>query len=335
MTFETLHETIRESEAALQRVSQAAVMVSATHESTLAELANANQMIASLQQSYDEVSAQIAVLVETNEALTNENARLLRLLNSSHRELPSMLIGTAKPSASPSPKFDLARHYFQLGDFGGTNQPTWEREAFLVEAYAQGARTFSLSFKDKVSAAKGLNFLDSAPDDVTILGTFFHEHEGNIRDGEFDVAWYQDGCYIVADWLHQGNQFFGPIHNGVNRVDGKWVVGGWADTEAPLEVCDFWGTDRYAPKYQDPRVDWQPILAYAKDIEKPILIGECGAPADDPAAQLRYIQLVRGLVLNPDNNFVGAMYWDNQFSGKPDWRFANDTNRAEWFRLTK
>lgn len=330
MTFDNLHDAIRKSEEAIQIVSREAAMATVGHETTVAELQSATTMIQQLQQSYDEVSAQVAVLVETNEQLTAENQRLLRLLSKGNRELPSMLIGTSQPSA-PSPQYDLARHYFQPGDFAGTSQPTWDRESYLVEAYAQGARTFSLSFKDKVPAAKGLNFFDSMPDDVTILATFFHEHEGNIRSGEFDAAWYQDGCHIVADWVHQGGHYFGPIHNGMNLIGGKWVVGGWDAAEAPLEVCDFWGTDRYAPKYQDPRVDWQPILAYAKDIEKPILIGECAAPTADANGQLLYIRRVRELVANPDNNFVGVMWWDNQFSGKENWRFSNQNNRNEWF----
>ena len=96
----------------------------------------------------------------------------------------------------------------------------------VADAYAKGCRVFSVSYKDRGPVAMDnlTAFLASFPDDAEILLTYWHEHDGNLRGWSLTLADYQQGCREARQVADAVGAAFGPIHNGVTYVGGKWGV---------------------------------------------------------------------------------------------------------------
>lgn len=147
----------------------------------------------------------------------------------------------------------------------------------LADAYAKGCRTFSVSYKDRGSTAMtNLSaFLNQFPDDTRIFLTYFHEHDGNLRDGSLTMAQYQQGCREARQIADDTGALFGPIHNGVTYVSGKWGIhpDQWATNDPEVKI-DFWGTDMYFKQYENPADLYGPAVEYARTLGLPLVIGE-------------------------------------------------------------
>lgn len=147
----------------------------------------------------------------------------------------------------------------------------------VADAYAKGCRVFSVSYKDRGPVAMDnlTAFLASFPDDAEILLTYWHEHDGNLRDGSLTLADYQQGCREARQVADAVGAAFGPIHNGVTYVGGKWGVNPdqWRASDPEVEM-DFWGTDMYFKQYENPADLYGPAVEYATALGLPLVIGE-------------------------------------------------------------
>lgn len=227
-------------------------------------------------------------------------------------------VNLANPFAAA--RLDVARVYFPPGAFSLTRpQPTWQGKAECGEAYALGCRDFIVSVKDHAWPDRLAAFLATVPADVTVWGCFFHEHEGNIRAGEFTADQYRERFAAVGEVFHAAGHKVGPIHNGLNLVDGRWKWAGYVEPD--LGLCDYWGLDCYDPNGKGVGVLFDQWLPYAKSLGLPIVVGETGAPSGPAqaawAADMRDWCQTNGIRL--------AAWWHQQFAGRPDYRMTPET----------
>lgn len=260
---------------------------------------------------------------------------------------PAVKIGASFAANETLPaavtSIDVARFFFGPDKMRTTQ--TWDRQAKLVKAHdTYGARTFSISFKPDAGATADRpftnpgnieRFLDTIPADVEaadVLLTFYHEHNGNLRDGSLSLALYRAGSKVVADIAHNRGHLYGPIHNGnvrQNITTGPWGLWPevWAQMEADTSLYDFWGVDCYSTNYEPPSPRMDPIRTYADSLGLPVLIGELGAP--NGPQQAAWCRDARTWALG---NTRWACYWSSQISGETNYRLTDDAAR-EWFGL--
>jgi len=298
--------------ADLQRLAADLETIGVAH---AADLAARDSRITALEGTLAEVRA---LHEATRAELAAAQAEIVRL----RALLPGTRFGVnlANPVAG---RLDVVRHYFQPGDFALTRrQPTWGTEAPLVDGYARGCRVFVVSVKDHAWPERVDAFLATVPADVTLYGCYFHEHEGNIRAGEFTAQQYADRFATIRDVFQARGHRFGPIHNGLNLVDGKWRWGGYVEPD--LSRCDFWGLDCYDPNGKGVGI-FDAWLPYAKGTGLPVVIGETGTPAGPAqagwAANMRTWCRDAGVAL--------ACWWHQQFTGRPNYRMTPET-QATW-----
>jgi len=237
--------------------------------------------------------------------------------------------------------FGTLRYFFQPGEMRSAQ--TWSGHKQLVDAYTKyGCRSFSISFKPDGSSGNAFtapnnitNFLKSCPADAEILTTYYHEHDGNIKDGSLSISAYTQGCNQLADLAHAQGKKFGPIHNGMVYDSSKKPAWGlydsiWKKNEAPLAKCDFWGADCYSPNYEEPSPRMDALATYAKSINKPLLIGELSSPYPDQAKQAAWAAKARTWA---DKNATWAHWWHSQVSADlPDYHMS-DAAAKQWYRL--
>lgn len=269
----------------------------------------------------EQVNAQLATEQATSAAqratiadLMDENAALRDQLTALTPK-PAAVFGVDKGG------LDLAPEGF--GFFRGPYLPagTLDKPLYfdgnrgrVADAYAKGCRTFSVSYKDRGQTAMNnlTGFLASFPADATILLTYFHEHDGNIRDGSLSLADYRQGCREARQVADAVGAKFGPIHNGVNLVGGKWGVypDVWA-ANAPDVPVDFWGTDMYFKEYEDPADKYGPAVEYAQALGVPLVIGETAAPGG--ADQAPWAKAARAYLDGLDID-VHAAWWSQPYT---------------------
>lgn len=199
----------------------------------------------------------------------------------------------------------------------------------VADAYAKGCRVFSVSYKDRGPVAMDnlTAFLASFPDDAEILLTYWHEHDGNLRDGSLTLADYQQGCREARQVADAVGAAFGPIHNGLTYVGGKWGVNPdqWR-TSDPEVACDFWGTDMYFKQYENPADLYGPAVEYATALGLPLVIGETASfngPLQGPWAAEAHAYL--GSLAIP----VYAAWWSQPHTSG-DYTMVPETATAWW-----
>lgn len=146
----------------------------------------------------------------------------------------------------------------------------------VADAYAKGCRVFSVSYKDRGPVAMDnlTAFLASFPDDAEILLTYWHEHDGNLRDGSLTLADYQQGCREARQVADAVGAAFGPIHNGVTHASRrKWGVNPdqWRASDPEVEMDFLWGTDMYFKQYENPADLYGPAVEYATALGLPLV----------------------------------------------------------------
>lgn len=242
------------------------------------------------------------------------------------------------------------RHFFQSNDWGASK--TWANEPNLVKAYNQyGCRVFNMSFKPTGGSTGTVPFsttvqqrigafLDSIPASVSrqdVLLTYYHEHDGNIRDGSLTIANYRAGSQVIADLAHARGMRYGPIHNGMvydaSRTP-RWGLYSniWAANEADLSLYDFWGADCYSDNYEDPSPRMDALKTYADSLGLPLLIGEMASPIDNPTAQATWATKARTWALD---NTKWAHWWSSQVdpeSSNTNYRMTDQSAR-NWFGI--
>lgn len=243
----------------------------------------------------------------------------------------------------PVTRIDVHRYYFQGNDVTSTSL-AYKNEKSMVQAHDKyGCRTFSISFKPNgtntkpfTTTANIARLLASFPSDVDpadILVSYYHEHDGNLRDGSLSIANYKAGSKQLADVAHQAGCRYGPIHNGVNKnAQGKWGLWPevWKQNEADTGLYDFWGTDCYSIKYEAPSPRMDVIKTYADSLGLPVLIGEMGCPAESGSKQESWCKQARTWAVK---NSTWAMYWSSQVSSSsPNYRLS-DTAAKNWFGI--
>ena len=226
-----------------------------------------------------------------------------------------------------------ARIYFQPGDFTGSSQPTWTNQSLITEALGRCATSFLFSMKDATTAAmtKWRAFLRSIPaayrDDVWCV--WMHEHEAKIRNGSLTFAAYDAGSDMVRAATQAEGFKFGPLHNGLNRnaADTAWIFGSYVEP-TNLALCDFWALDCYddngkgaASLFFSSTGWWN----YAQATGKPILVGEYGTPTGPNQATIA-AGMRAGCAARPQIKLVH--YWDQWFTGNPDYRMTAATQTA-------
>jgi hypothetical protein len=210
----------------------------------------------------------------------------------------------------------------------GSIPASWTSKSVIVDGMRRGATHFVIS--TKTADAAGLRrFLTTRPDGVTVYLTYYHEHEGNLRDGSLSQAQYDAGTRTVAGVAHEfENVLYGPIHNGNNpRPGGGWEVGGWVEA-SDTSVYDFWGADCYCPDTEDPSGRFAPLVAKSSSMGLPLVIGETGAPQGP--SQAAWCGKARAWAIDHD---VVACYWHSQTSSSDEnWRLTDASARA-WFGI--
>lgn len=236
------------------------------------------------------------------------------------RRTSTALFGSSRVADLPS----FVEHVGATRVYSATS---WGK-AEIVAALDRGCRAFVISTKT-VDPASLRAFLRGKPSDVTVYLTYWHEHEDNLRDGSLTLAQYEAGSRTVADVAHEfEGVLYGPIHNGNNKnAAGKWVVGEWVDV-SDTSIYDFWGTDIYCPDNQDPADRFAPIIAKARALGLPLVIGETGAP--NGPGQAAWAAKARAWVEQHD---AVACYWHSQkSSADTNWRLTDDAARV-WFGI--
>jgi hypothetical protein len=259
-----------------------------------------------------------------------------------------VLLGCSVHSGEKPPavvtKFDFYRHFFQPGEM--KTAQSWTGEKQLVQAHdTYGCRSYSISFKPDgggtsatafgAASITNMNrFLDSIPKDVKpadVYLTYYHEHDGNLKDGSLTLANYKAGSKQVADVAKAHGMQFGPIHNGM-VYNGKWGLWPeiWAQNEADVSLYTFWGVDCYSDKYEacSPRMD--PIPTYAKSLGLPVLIGEMASPINDAAKQTAWATQARAWALK---NTQRASWWSSQVSATTNNYRLTDGAAKAWFGI--
>lgn len=258
--------------------------------------------------------AQLQAEVDRLTALLEEQAPAAPLLGASFSAT------TGLPAAVQH--LDFFRHFFQPGEFSSSR--LFANEPQLVKAYDQyGARSFSISVKpgsgnalDTVAQTNLRRFLASIPADVDrdeVFVTFYHEPDGNLRDGSLTLAQYLAGSRTVAAIVHEAGMKFGPIHNGNVYVATKtpkwglykevWQANGDRDLAG---LYDFWGVDCYSNEYEDPAVRMKPIADYGAELGLPVIVGELASPSADAARQAAWASKARAWCLA---NVHRASWW--------------------------
>jgi hypothetical protein len=249
------------------------------------------------------------------------------------------------PVPAPVTSFATNRYFFQAGDWNSSQ--TFNGQANMVKAYNDyDCRSFSISLKPDSSGTPAFGttsvtnirrFLDSCPDDAEMLVTFYHEHDGNIRDGSLTVARYKQGADQLANIVHEHGHKYGPIHNGmvydVNKTP-KWGLYSniWAANESNVELYDFWGADCYSENYEAPSPRMNPLKTYADSLGLPLLIGEMASPRG--TQQAAWAAAARTWALS---NTKWAHWWHSRVGGatntaEVDWGMTDAAARA-WYGI--
>lgn len=248
------------------------------------------------------------------------------------------------PGNVPAGTIEVFPAYFQPGDFAGSSQILWTSAndntmKIVRDGIARGAKVIWFSFKDGATAAEAAKvekFLASCPKDqgLTYMVTYFHEHNGNIRDGDLTLEEYKTGSKNVADAAHKHGMLFGPNHNGANLkvVGGKntWVYDPalWAMHEADPTLYDFWSCDGYAKNYQDPAVLFKPAKDYADSLGLPLCWRETASPVG--AQQAAWAVKARDWMRANCKVFC---WWSAQkSSAEPNYRLT-EASAAAWYEL--
>lgn len=229
------------------------------------------------------------------------------------------------------PTLFVNRAYYQPGQMAKGQKRKFLDHSAIKQAYNQlGCRTFVVSFKDDDPAALTY-WADSVPNDVRVYVTYFHEHDGNLRDGSLTLSKYQTGMGRVADMAEAYGFEFGPIHNGMVYDAAKTPKWGfypsiWEKNSADMNRYTYWGVDGYCEKYEDPAVRYKPAFDYAESLDLPCVFGEIGAPKG--SQQAPWAKKARTVMLE---EAAVCCYWNNQVdASKPDWSLGADAAH-EWF----
>lgn len=277
-----------------------------------------------------DVAGEVEALTTVNVTLTADVEQARAELAKAHARIAELEALLPKPGtlfgvnlANPVPGGHVpaaARIYFPPGAFNKTQR--WAGSD-AAKAYDAGCRTFIVSVKDYVQTTRIGAYLDTVPDDARIYGCYFHEHEGNVRDGDLTAEQYRSRFAAVAPVFRERGHDFGPIHNGMNRnAAGKWAFGvGYVEPD--LSICTYWGTDCYDPNGKGVEL-FAPIVDYAKPLGLPMVVGETGAVygGDQAAWATQAREWFTG------HGFAAVCWWNQQFAGKPDWRMTAETAKA-------
>lgn len=227
----------------------------------------------------------------------------------------------------------VVRDYFTPGAFAlGAAPRTFTGSPKLSAAYQRGVRTFILSQKDWTGPALLSSFAASCPQDVVIYFAFHHEHEDNIRAGDFTVAEWRSRFNIARNAIKAGNPAIrvGPIHNGRNLVSGSWVFGA-GYVEPDLSTCDFWGLDAYVYVSEATRPVgevYDPWVQYASALAMPVVIGELGAEAGP--GQETFARAANRWLRTDVLPLPAACWWDalggkDYLLSEPSWKAWQET----------
>jgi hypothetical protein len=217
---------------------------------------------------------------------------------------------------------DATRIYYS----GSPGQYDWTTKDEITHGLEMGSRLFVVSVKSTDAEALR-TFLAGKPAGVTVLVTYEHEHEADLRKGGLTKEQYDAGTVAVAAVTREfgPDVLYGPIHNGNNpKPGGGWEVGGWVEASSANEDYEFWGSDCYCPDSQDPFERFAPMVAEAQRRGLPLVIGETGAPAG--TQQAAWAERLREWTLQ---NGVVTCYWHSQTSStSTDWRLSESAARA-------
>jgi len=230
-------------------------------------------------------------------------------------------------------KIDSYRYFFQPGDMKSAK--TWGGNARTAHD-KYGCRNFSVSFKPDSASANPpfaaasitnmTNYLKSIPSDVpreNVYVTFYHEHDGNIRDGSYSLDLYKKGSKQVADVAHSLGMKYGPIHNG-----WPMKISEWQSKEADVSLYDFWCADCYSDTYQASSPYMDVLKQYADSLKKPLLIGEMASPAESGSKQEDWCKQARTWALK---NTAVAHYWSSQVGTTGTNYRLSDQAARNWF----
>jgi hypothetical protein len=247
---------------------------------------------------------------------------------------PTALLGTSlgKPLPVAVPEIPVLRIYYGGGAMQAGDRHDFTTHKAVQQAWDLGCRDYVVSVKNYDRDALN-RWADTIPDDARIWLCYYHEHNGNIRDGSLLLAEYRAGSQAVGTFAHERGYDFGPIHNGANRQNGNSGPWGfwpseWAKVEGAVDLYTYWGLDGYAQNAEDPATLYAPAKDYADSLGLPLLWGEIGTPKG--AAQAAWVAKAREWMAA---NAAVACYWNSQVNASsPDYSLTADAARA-WFGI--
>lgn len=204
--------------------------------------------------------------------------------------------------------------------------------------------TLSVSFKieprDVLSGANDAKlraWFRSAPDNIPIYWTYFHEPEDNVESGrmtasDYRAAW-QRIVSISREVCHPN------LYSTLILMD--WTV----DPKSGRDFYDYYpgsayidvlGWDPYNPwqnnnAYRSPASIFDKVIAVANREGKPFAVAETGSQlmgGDDGTLRAQWLKDTAAYLENKGALYVS--YFDTVVEGKYDWRLKDAPSKAAW-----
>lgn len=176
------------------------------------------------------------------------------------------------------------------------------------------------------------DWFNSAPTDVQVYWSYYHEPEDNIEDGEFTAAQYRTAWKHIAALadetcrtnLHATLTLMGW---STNPSSGR----NWHDYYPGSDVVDVMAWDVYSPagKYSEPSTMFDLVIAASREVNEPFAVAEVGSrlvSGDSGTRRADWLEKVGEELAASDAVFV--TYFDSTVGG--DFRLLDSPSYSSW-----
>ena len=203
--------------------------------------------------------------------------------------------------------------------------------------------SFKIQPKDILSGAndaKLRTWFRSAPKDVTIYWTYFHEPENDIQRGAFTPAQYRAAWHRVHKIANETCQ--PNMHSTLILMD--WTLDprsgrNFDDYYPGSAYIDVLSWDPYNPWggtiYKDPKAIFEKVALKSKAEGKPFAIAETGSLLMDNDTGVRRAEWITSMAKHlRENGALYVSYFDTNQSGR-EFRLSDKPSQDAWKAVTQ